>query len=84
MPVKCDVCGKVFEYKSKMRIHTGEKPYACEICDKRFRGAVNLVAHTRTHTDQKPCICSICGKKFKAASPLMRHENSHRGEAIFL
>lgn len=36
----CDTCGKTFFYQSNLddhaRVHTGEKPFVCTICDQRF------------------------------------------------
>lgn len=56
-PYSCPVegCGRTFTEHSSLRkhklIHTGEKPYVCEICGKTFSQSGSRNAHQKRHTD---------------------------------
>ena len=47
-----------------MRIHTNEKPYECDVCERSFCHSNALKDHKRIHTNEKPYECDVCEKRF--------------------
>ncbi|XP_034236529.1 zinc finger protein 814-like isoform X2 [Thrips palmi] len=52
-----------------MRIHTGEKPFKCAFCEKKFADQRSLVRHKRLHTGEQPFECDDCGRAVKTEDP---------------
>ncbi|XP_063701567.1 zinc finger protein 761-like [Culicoides brevitarsis] len=49
----CPTCGKGMKYKQSlethMRIHTGDTPYECQVCGKKFADRGNYRQHLKQH-----------------------------------
>ena len=56
---------------------SGEKPYSCHICHKRFSQTSHLNSHKRVHTGEKPFFCSICNMGFCRRQRLEAHLQQH-------
>jgi KRAB domain-containing zinc finger protein len=64
--VNCEECGlgfsKMTNLLSHPRIHSGEKPYVCGVCEKALSGKKSLARHQKVHSEKKKMCARSVGK----------------------
>jgi uncharacterized Zn-finger protein len=65
------------------RIHSKQKPFACDQCQMTFTQLCSLKRHRQLHTGEKLFSCDVCPFKCTQSHHLKRHKRIHSGEKPF-
>ncbi|KAH9513468.1 hypothetical protein Btru_033146 [Bulinus truncatus] len=66
------------------RIHTGERKYICQICNRAFKQMTHLQQHHIIHTGERKYVCQVCNRAFKQMTHLQQHHRIHTGERKYI
>ncbi|CAG7717555.1 unnamed protein product [Allacma fusca] len=80
----CKLCGKGLTSSLTAHmtsVHSNDRPWKCEICNKQFKRKEILNGHRETvHFNMKKYQCELCGEFLKSHSTKALHILRHKGE----
>ena len=76
----CPICNKHLRHSTSMKYHvlkhTGHKPHACFMCDRKFTLYSYLKLHMKKH-DSENLPCPFCDEEFSSELDLRNHLHTH-------
>jgi len=81
--LQCPECPAKFTLKSVLNnhirgVHKKERPFACEVCGRKFSTSSNRGTHLRRHLNEFGFKCDVCQRRFVSLLQLKSHSKVHK------
>ena len=76
----CQICNRHLRHRTSLKYHvlkhTGHKPHACSMCDRKYTLYSYLKLHMKKH-DSENLPCPFCDEEFPSELDLRNHLHTH-------